>query len=66
MELLEEQKAELDSLRAKGVELEQATSQSAAAAAATANGAAVHAPGLSRPPGLTLPPLPPRPSRQGA
>jgi len=36
MELLEEQKIELDSLREKGVELEVATSHSAAAAAATA------------------------------
>jgi alpha-beta hydrolase superfamily lysophospholipase len=39
MELLEEQKVELDSLREKGIELETATATSAAAAAATAHAA---------------------------
>jgi pimeloyl-ACP methyl ester carboxylesterase len=42
MELLEEQKLELDNLRAKGVELEVATATSAAAAAATAASAKKH------------------------
>ena len=39
MELLEDQKSELENLREKGVELEVATSSSAAAAAATLNAA---------------------------
>ena len=39
MELLEEQKVELDTLREKGIELETATATSAAAAAATAHAA---------------------------
>merc|ERR1711871_1044686 len=39
MELLEEQKVELDQLREKGIELETATATSAAAAAATAHAA---------------------------
>ena len=39
MELLEEQKVELDNLREKGIELETATATSAAAAAATAKAA---------------------------
>eukprot|EP00940_MAST-03C_sp_MAST-3C-sp2_P000961 g961.t1 len=42
MELLEEQKEELDNIRAKGVELEVATATSAAAAAATAKSAKLH------------------------
>ena len=42
MELLQEQKYELDSLREKGIELETATATSAAAAAATAQKAKQH------------------------
>ncbi|GMI02768.1 hypothetical protein TrLO_g5677 [Triparma laevis f. longispina] len=42
MELLQEQKFELDSLREKGIELETATATSAAAAAATAQKAKEH------------------------
>ena len=42
MELLQEQKYELDSLREKGIELETATATSAAAAAATAQKAKEH------------------------
>jgi pimeloyl-ACP methyl ester carboxylesterase len=42
MELLEEQKFELDSLREKGIELETATATSAAAATATAHKAKEH------------------------
>jgi len=42
MELLQEQKFELDSLREKGIELETATATSAAAAAATAHKAKEH------------------------
>ena len=42
MELLEEQKYELDSLREKGIELETATATSAAAATATAMKAKEH------------------------
>jgi hypothetical protein len=42
MELLEEQKYELDMIREKGIELETATATSAAAAAATAMKAKEH------------------------
>merc|ERR1711871_1422994 len=42
MELLEEQKVELDALREKGIELETATATSAAAAVATAHKAKEH------------------------
>merc|ERR1719197_1115718 len=42
MELLEEQKSELDQLREKGIELETATATSAAAAVATAHKAKEH------------------------